>query len=187
MRRFEILNLRLMTSTSDLALGSRTWLTRLFHENEKNSTWARSWTCWICHLKEQFNACVTPHSCYSGLFFFLPPVVSPFIKVGKREFSNWPWHCIEPWLMPRHWTTLCAYYWDARDLWKWKTGPCVVEAVVFMWDRWRRVCQTIRCENINHAFWEKSVSLPVLRVYQIDRWKWRRSVRLIKLVSVMFY
>ena len=119
--------------------------------------------------------------------FFLPPVVSPFIKAGKREFSNWPWHCIEPWLMPRHWTTLCAYYWDARDLWKWKTGPCVVEAVVFMWDRWRRVCQTIRCENINHAFWEKSVSLPVLRVYQIDRWKWRRSVRLIKLVSVMFY
>ena len=132
MRRFEILNLRLMTSTSDLALGSRTWLTRLFHETDKISTWVRSWTCWICHLKEQFNACVTPHSCYSGLFFFLPPVVSPFIKVGKREFSNWPWHCIEPWLMPRHWTTLCAYYWDARDLWKWKTGPCVVEVCLYV-------------------------------------------------------
>lgn len=64
--------------------------------------------------------------------FFLPPVVSPFIKAGKREFSNWPWHCIEPWLMPRHWTTLCAYYWDARDLWKWKTGPCVVEVCLYV-------------------------------------------------------
>ena len=175
-----------MTSTSDLALGSRTWLTRLFHENEKNSTWARSWTCWICHLKPGFHmivrivpivpvvsknvqaigtiiwkhfpddrrrsqttrtigtiTIVRIELCYATLMLSWTLSSSacgkPLYRGGKGAM---PWHYIEPWIMPSDWTIQCAYYWDARDLRKWKSSACW--KFFFMWDHWGQVCKTIR-------------------------------------------